>query len=198
MPKMTVSRMIRPTFEPATVESRQHRPWIATYTGIQFFFPRYVGEEIDPDTLDIYDIAHSLAQLTRFNGHLYQPYSVAQHCCIVSDMVSDYPLNGLLHDASEAYTGDFPTPIKHLIPQLFELEESIDKAVAKKYNLAYPVPSSVRKADKDIQLREVRMFDPPPADGNINVHMDIIPWDWKKSKKEFLQRYDTLVRERNK
>jgi len=168
--------------------NEQSRPWITTNSGIQFFFPRYVGEEIDPDTLDIYDIAHSLAQLTRFNGHLYQPYSVAQHCCLVSDLVSDYPLEGLLHDASEAYTGDFPTPIKHLIPQIFDLEESIDKAVAKKYNLEYPMPPTIRKADKEIQAIEAKMFDPP-------VHGGIVPWDWRKAKAEFLQRYHTLIME---
>ena len=179
----------RPKFEPATIDSKQHRPWISTNSGIQFFFPRYVGEEIDPDTLDIYDIAHSLAQLTRFNGHLERPYSVAQHCCLVSDRSENYPLEGLLHDASEAYTGDFPTPIKHLIPQLFELEESIDKAVAKKWGLEYPIPPEIRVIDKQIQVDECKLFEPPKHDG-------IIPWDWKKSKTEFLNRYTTLIMDR--
>jgi len=171
--------------------------YITTYSGKKFFFPELrfdhnIGEtgffDIDPEQIDIYDIAHALAQLNRFNGHLERPYNVAQHCCLVSDMLPHHPLEGLLHDAAEAYTGDFPTPVKRLIPELYELEATIMKAVAIKFDLTWPLPPCVEVADKEMLKREFPLFEAP-------TH-DLIPWSWSRSKIRFLDRYNTLVQER--
>lgn len=69
-----------------------------------------------PDRADVRigDIAHSLARINRYLGHTRRAISVAQHSVLVTDLVETpaaRPL-ALLHDAHEAYLGDWPTPVK--------------------------------------------------------------------------------------
>jgi len=120
--------------------------WIATYTGIRFYpmDPR-------PEEINIQDIAHSLARTCRFNGHGNSFYSVAQHCCIVSQNVGARDkLWGLLHDAAEAYIGDMVRPIKNQPEFSFfrELENAIMEAVVEKFDLySKEMPLDVQSAD---------------------------------------------------
>lgn len=64
-------------------------------------------------------VAHSLAQINRFNGHCRRPYSVAEHSLLVADIAARElglpragQLAALLHDAHECVTGDQPSPSK--------------------------------------------------------------------------------------
>lgn len=117
------------------------RQFIQTYTG------RRVGL-LDPDPADITieDISYSLARLCRFGGHCRSFYSVAQHSVLVSTILEDRPLRedyndwdllmqGLLHDASEAYVMDLPSPIKQLLPKYKEIELGIEEAIWIKFGL---------------------------------------------------------------
>ena len=76
---------------------------------------------LQPQDVSIEDIAHSLSQQCRFNGRTKFFYSVAQHCLMVSWMLKDaghsprMQLLGLLHDATEAYTGDIIKPLKEVL-----------------------------------------------------------------------------------
>lgn len=84
------------------------------------------GDFVDPfqpkmNTYHIRDIAHALARICRWNGHCREFYSVAQHCCRMYDAAPDSETpylrrRVLLHDASEAYLTDLPTPIKKAFP----------------------------------------------------------------------------------
>lgn len=66
--------------------------------------------------IDIEDIAWSLSNIMRFNGHLSTQISVARHCIEVSRLVpEDLALAALLHDAHEAYVGDITRPMKAFI-----------------------------------------------------------------------------------
>jgi hypothetical protein len=71
---------------------------------------------LTPDDIDINDIATALAHTNRFLGHTVVPFSVASHSIDVSWRLRDHgpslQLAGLLHDASEAYLGDVPSPLK--------------------------------------------------------------------------------------
>jgi uncharacterized protein len=79
---------------------------------------------LDPSPLDIEiaDIAHGLARLARWNGqtHGAHAFSVAQHCMLVEQLVSDLRpglassirLAALLHDAPEYVIGDLISPFK--------------------------------------------------------------------------------------
>lgn len=89
-------------------------------------------------------LAHELANQCRFHGATRRHYSVAQHSVLVSlamleasggDRVA--ALVGLLHDAHEAYLGDWPTPAVVLLDQLqpgaraavAQMKARIDEAV---------------------------------------------------------------------
>ena len=72
----------------------------------------------DQDQIDINDIYHGLVKQCRFNGQVTKNMSVAAHCVNVGKAVfkqtgdPKLALEGLLHDAHEAYTGDLALPIK--------------------------------------------------------------------------------------
>ncbi len=78
---------------------------------------------LDKSEIDIEDIAHALARICRFNGHLRYHYSVAEHSVNVAEELKlrgaskELRLFGLLHDASEAYIADIPRPLKDWIPE---------------------------------------------------------------------------------
>src|SRR5688572_3732903 len=71
-------------------------------------------------TFDLNDIAHSLAQVNRYNGHGRFPFSVATHSVLVSLLMEEVtggdPFEGLYHDGTEAYLADVAAPIKPLLP----------------------------------------------------------------------------------
>ena len=73
---------------------------------------------LDPAIVTVPHIANVLARINRYAGHWVNPISVARHCLCVTDALKkrDYPvgvqLQGLFHDASEAYTQDIPSPLK--------------------------------------------------------------------------------------
>lgn len=102
-------------------------PFIITASGNQFsYWP------VEQERIHIEDIARALSNICRFNGHLEEGifYSVAQHSCIVAQIVSRQLIDmfgpqtheepdtikiiqaALLHDATEAYMADLVSPIK--------------------------------------------------------------------------------------
>jgi hypothetical protein len=118
-------------------------PWIETWTGKKFYFLNP-----DPDMIDIRDIAHSLAMQCRFTGHVDTFMSVAEHSVAVSVICNEEnALQGLLHDASEAYLSDIASPIKQQFPQYYEMEHKLMEAIAKKFGFSYPISDDVKDAD---------------------------------------------------
>lgn len=71
----------------------------------------------EPAMIDLSDIAHALSRIQRFGGHTVVPYSVLEHSMLVARIVAQYypqyQLHALLHDATEAYIGDAPRPLKN-------------------------------------------------------------------------------------
>ncbi|THF26540.1 phosphohydrolase [Pseudomonas atacamensis] len=117
--------------------------WILTFTGKQFgLYDPYV-ELIDPR-----DIAHSLANLCRFNGHTREFYSVVQHCCLVADLVPEEDkLAALLHDGTEAYVGDMVRPLKQWVAAYQDVEEWIWERICTRFKLDTELPATVQQAD---------------------------------------------------
>ena len=120
--------------------------------------------EIQAADIELWDIAASLSMQCRFLGHtagrrrpgmpLHQRfYSVAQHSMQVSlRCPPECQLEGLLHDAHEAYIGDITRPMKALLNRLApgvldKIAERIDEQIALKFNLVYPWPAAVHAAD---------------------------------------------------
>lgn len=170
---------------------------ILTYTGRWFdvFDPR-------PEDVDILDIAHALALTNRYGGHTDLPYSVAQHCVLMSQEVhQSQALWALLHDAGEAYLGDVPKPIKVCLPAFEEAEEDVMGAVVRKFNL-WPAhcPHEVKDADLRMLLTEARDMMPGPlsnylpwAPGVQPYEWTVTPWDWTAAKRRFLSRFEVLT-----
>ncbi len=98
--------------------------YITTYTGKHF-----KPTEPDPELFDIADIAHALSLICRGNGHMKTFWSVGEHCiCCAKEAkargLSDrMVLACLLHDASECYMSDVPSPFKKELPEYNEREE---------------------------------------------------------------------------
>jgi len=118
--------------------------YIVTYTG-----KRIYPLDPDPDEICIEDIAHALSNKCRFGGHTRAFYSVAQHSIIVSNFCGD-PLNGLLHDAAEAYLADVASTIKPAFPLLNKAEFLLMEAIYAHFDL----PDVTEEAKKAIKLTD--------------------------------------------
>jgi len=121
-------------------------------TGSGRFFDLLAPEEYD---YDIDEIATSLSNICRYTGHVTTFYSVAEHSVLVSRLVpTSFALCGLLHDASEAFVGDVSSPLKRLLPEYIRIEDNIQSAISKHFDLPYPFPAQVHEADKKMYWAE--------------------------------------------
>lgn len=104
--------------------------WIETFTGVHFWplDPR-------PEDIRIEDIAHALANICRFNGHTSRHYSVSEHSVICAQYAQamgwpeEVQLACLMHDASEAYLCDIPSPIKPYLQGYAEAEDRLQEMI---------------------------------------------------------------------
>jgi len=138
------------------------------------WFLTYTGKKVDPfrmtaDDVCIEDIAHSLSQICRFNGHCCAFYSVAQHSIYVASILPpELKFVGLMHDATEAYCGDMIRPIKVSMPTYKSLEYVIWLAIAQKYDLPTELPKEVKAADNSMLMTERRdLLKWTPDDWNV-------------------------------
>ena len=156
---------------------------IRTATGIYFnvFDP-------DPSLIDVIDIAHSLAMQCRFNGHIKNFYSVAQHSVWVAERVPvQHKKAALLHDGSEAYLCDIPSPIKKYFDQYRTIEDQVMKCIATRFDFEYPLPDDVKRVDKmalywEWENKVLRDFSPTDN------------WGFLEGKEKFLQCWYSLSR----
>lgn len=106
----------------------------------------YTNKEIDlidikPSNITLEDIAHGLSYTCRFVGQCKHFYSVAQHsinCLKVADSFDynkELKLYTLLHDASEAYICDMPSPLKKLLPEYSRYEKYLQKTIYQRFDL---------------------------------------------------------------
>lgn len=172
-------------------EKRKGRP-ICTYTGVTFW-------PMDPrvEEVDIEDIAHSLSMLCRFNGHIKSFYSVAQHSVLVSALCSpENQLWGLLHDASEAYISDMPSPIKLELPDFIAAEKVVQKVVCDKFGLPYNEPAEVKSADlivRATEMRDLRKNKRVTEYQHNPLKEKIKPWTQDFAKQAFLNAFEALT-----
>lgn len=133
--------------------SQNGLPTIKTFSGITFDFLNPT-----PDMISMADIAHALSNICRFGGQAHEFYSVAQHSILVSDLSHKYALEGLLHDASEAYLGDVVRPLKRLLPEYQKIEKGVTKAIEAKYELRFEAYEFVKVADTAALAIEGKRF----------------------------------------
>lgn len=104
---------------------------IETYNG-EFF-------NLDPNDfsgVNIHNLAHALSGVNRFNSHTNRMYSVGEHSIhVASQLPPELQLIGLLHDGSEAYIQDIPSPFKQFLPDYAAMEELIQNKVYRAFGL---------------------------------------------------------------
>lgn len=189
-----------PTHE-AEKQRLTRKNWIQTYTGKQFtpLAPR-------AEDVCIEDIAHALSMKCRYTGHVREFYSVAQHCILVSRLVSTaFALPALLHDAGEAYLPDIAAPIKGSIGNAdgepFSVIEArvldaIFGALGISALRSVAESEQVKTADLAMLAAEVRdLMGPAPADWGLTVpaaSLAVQGWNPRTAKEQFLEAYGAL------
>ena len=173
-----------------------------TYCGARFHY-----NNIEDSYILIEDIAHSLAQQCRYNGHCSRFYSVAEHSIHVASILPPaLRLFGLLHDAAEAYVGDMAKPLKDLpLNAGFKLlEQRIQRHI---FNvLIGDLPGSsqrhlIHEADMDVLTTEAEVLMVSGGEGweatEGRVGADIVMWEYgcKDAEAAFLSEYNELVGE---
>lgn len=168
---------------------------------------------IDQAAISIYDIAHHLSNLCRFNGAVRVFYSVAEHSVRVSRQAERLAvkaqrspadakvvgLYGLLHDASEAYISDVTRPVKATAE--FEayrrIEADLQYRLYAHFGLIKPQPSEVTTADDQLLAREFVDLMPTVPEQFIEPATALAPIEspmrQHQAKRAFLVRFDQLT-----
>ena len=117
---------------------------------IRTFSGRYINVfDPNPNDIIIEDIAHALAHIPRFGGHLPVFYSVAQHCIMCAGYVNEkFAFEALMHDATEAYLLDIPKPIKDMLPHYVHAEKHIHKIISWNFGVPIEMSSEVKEVDR--------------------------------------------------
>lgn len=170
-------------------------PYIETFTNKQYYFL-----DPKPEQVCIEDIAQALSMNCRYSGHVKEFYSVAEHSCIISDMVLDLTgnsqlaLDALLHDASEAYLTDIPRPIKQHIKNYKDIELISEKCIQKALGC-----NSMNGLIKHIDMHIVRdeaeqLFQSVPfwVYDYESVGVTVNCLTPKQAKIEFMKRYEDI------
>lgn len=152
-------------------------------------FYTYTGKVIeitDPceDAVCNEDIAHALSMICRAAGHFKHFYSVAQHSlnCMREACARGYGkricLAALLHDASEAYLCDVPSPLKKELDDYRKIEKKFENVIWKKYKL-YPLSAEekriVKEIDSDILWYEFKMIHTIPIEFKKTPQLASVP-----------------------
>lgn len=126
-----------------------HGAWSQTFSGLAL---DYVNP--DQSQISVADVSQALAHINRFCGHTNRPYSVAQHSLLVVALLIDAGQNdarvllqGLVHDAPEAYIADIPAPLKRMLPDYRLVEERVWAACASSFGVPVVLCDAVKDAD---------------------------------------------------
>ena len=182
---------------------------IVTYTGKLFdiFNPK-------PELICIEDIAHALANICRFTGHVRKFYSVAEHSVrmALSHELKGHPMVRLLHDAAEAYFGDIATPVKQkvYVPDgitfrpIYVVEAKILAAISCAFGVDLKNDPVIKEGDKRMALTEIRDL-MPKTDAWAGWYVKfeplkerIEPWTPAFAEVQFLLTYNSLLSEEHK
>ena len=171
----------------------------------------YTGATIDPlhpdsEKIHIEDIAHSLSMLCRANGHFRSFHSVAQHCI---ECYEEAKARGLsrrvqvfcfLHDAAEAYLGDFVSPVKYRMDDYREAEDRLLHAVYRKF--AGSIPSkeeeeAVKEIDHTLLYYEFQALMGQPVGPEPPVPLQSFPTfeerAWREVEKDYIKLFNKIT-----
>ncbi|MCR5859065.1 HD family hydrolase [Mesorhizobium sp. J428] len=176
---------------------------------------------LDPSPLDVEigDVAHGLARVARWNGQTRgdHAFSVGQHSLVVEaifhairpDATLAQRLAALLHDAPEYVIGDMISPFKAVVGGGYkEVEARLQAAI----HLRFGLPAKLSEAlKKDIKRADhvAAYFEATELAGFTTAEaaqyfgrprwispekLDLAPKPAKAVEREFLKRYQALVK----
>jgi hypothetical protein len=153
----------------------------------------------DASEISIEIIASALSKICRFTGQCDEFYSVAQHSVFCADLVpEEFQMQALLHDMSEAVIGDMVRPLKRMMPEYRDIENTLEIAMRRKFYMPEVFDPSVHVADNIALLTEIRDLMPemePPVFHNLQPHaMTLVPRNPKYAEAQFLATYYRLRR----
>jgi 5'-deoxynucleotidase YfbR-like HD superfamily hydrolase len=187
--------------------------WIESFTG-----RRIKPLQPDAGVIDIRDIAHHLSNQCRYSGAVRVHYSVAEHSVRVCELLErqgasrTVRLWGLLHDASEAYLVDLPSPVKHAPEMAFyrDAERLWTACICRRFGLPFDEelltiadvsldPADVKRADGILlstEARDLMPFNPVHWIGLTETPLidTIKPWHQSSAEREFLAAFEELNR----
>ena len=151
--------------------------WLATASGGMWSI-----ENPRPEQVHLADLAAGLSRACRYAGQLSEEaefYSVAEHSVIMTSWAHERGLVRsrsealfyLLHDGSEAYFGDMPTPLKALIPDFRRLEDRAQSVIYGAFGIstdtALTLKPDLKLIDTRVRLdeREVMILEPALSTG---------------------------------
>lgn len=178
-----------------SLENKRKECRLLTYTGHLFnpWYPEW-------DLINIWDISHALAGVSRFGAHTPSTYSVAQHSVLVSRLCPpEHRLWGLLHDAAEAYIGDMISPVKRTLPEFIKLEKILQKAICEKFGLSWPEPPEVKAADQrayaseSISMRNTNIGDADHPRIKGKGLVPVFPLTAPQAEEVFLKEYNMIT-----
>jgi hypothetical protein len=163
-------------------------------------------EHPDPSVIDIRTIAASLSKLCRFNGHVKRFYSVAEHCALVSGIVSydmrhpELALKGLLHDATESFVGDMVSPLKRTQPAYKKVEHRVARAIKTAFSVPDGGNEMVKRADLVAGATEAAQLMPPSPywDGSFRGARPMedpprLGWSPRRAEAEYLDLFQEIT-----
>lgn len=163
-----------------------------TYSGGLYYPWHPVIEEVC-----ILDIAQALSNLCRYSGQSADFFSVAEHSVLVSRIVpKDFALEGLLHDAAEAYCNDLSVPLKEGLPDYNKVLAMNERIVRLRFHLPQVESECVTEADLEIRVSELDQLFPfhddcrAPKGTKLTIIRKLTPFD---AKLEFLSRFAELA-----
>ena len=136
--------------------------------------------------------------MCRFGGHTRAFYSVAQHSVIVSELVEarggdvEDVFAALMHDATEAYLGDMPHPIKHRSPlgaAFKEAEDRLEAVLQARFAIKPDVPE-IKRVDRALLATERGAFssiswDWPELEGVEALDLELEAWPPDEAARRF-------------
>lgn len=166
--------------------------WMQTHSGLAFW-------PLDPraDEITIEDIAHGLSRQCRYGGHTLKFYSVAEHCVLMASKApAGFGFATLMHDATEAYLADVIRPIKRHLTNYKTVEAELERVIAERFGLPYPMPPEVKRLDEAIVADEkAQAMAPAPLPwaewDNKTAPLGVTLQFWKpnRAKREFLRAF---------
>ncbi len=163
--------------------------------------------------MTIEDYAWALAGTNRFRSQTRSRlhhgarcfYNVAQHCVLLSAMMSEHGCSredcfaGLMHESGEVPWGDCPGPAKPLVPDLKAREKRDDAAISGLFGVVVRDPALIKRYDLRMLATEKRDLMPHGSSDQWQItagyepfDIEISPWTGLASAAAFLARFRAL------